>query len=322
MKSCSLASLAAPALAAAALFAAAGCRPAAPMGFQGYLEGEFVYVASPLGGRIESLAVAKGTSVAAGAPLFTLERTAELAAQREAADRLRAAEAKLADLRKGSRPTELAALEARLEQARTAAELSRRELARQEALIQTGAIAASEFDRARLAHQRDQSTVAELAAQGETARLGARADAIAAAEAEVSAARAAQQRADWSVEQKTQAAPRAALVYDTLFREGEYVPAGGPVVALLPPENLKVRFFVPEADFAALKAGGRLQVTVTGRPALAARINYLSPKPEYTPPVLYNRDNRAKLVFLVEAVFETAAPDLHPGQPVDVALAQ
>ena len=114
--------------------------------------------------------------------------------------------------------------------------------------------------------------------------------------------------------------PRTALVYDTLYREGEFVAAGLPVVALLPPENIKVRFYVAESDFAALQAGDTVHIAITGRPPLAARISYLSPKPEYTPPILYNRENRAKLVFLVEALFvdPTAARDLHPGQPVDV----
>jgi HlyD family secretion protein len=92
------------------------------------------------------------------------------------------------------------------------------------------------------------------------------------------------------------------------------------VVALLPPENLKVRFFAPEAEFAALKAGDTVRVAINGRPPLDARVSYLSPQPEYTPPILYNRENRAKLVFMIEAVFvdSAAARDLHPGQPVDV----
>jgi len=95
-----------------------------------------------------------------------------------------------------------------------------------------------------------------------------------------------------------------------------------PVVALLPPEDLKVRFFVTEGDFAKLKAGDRVGVTITGRPAVEGRVSYLSPQPEYTPPILYNRENRAKLVFMVEATMPgEAARDLHPGQPVDVALA-
>lgn len=311
-----------PRLAAAlALLVLAACTRPAPAGWQGYLEGEFVYVASPLAGRLDALAVAKGTRVTADAPLFTLERTSELAAQRQSADQVRAAQARLADLRKGSRPSELATVESRLAQARTAAELSKRELARQENLFKTNVIAATDIDRARLTHERNTRAIDELTAQLATAGLGARTDAIAAAEADVSASAAAKERADWSVAQKTQSAPRAALVYDTLYREGEFVPAGLPIVALLPPENLKVRFYVSEADFAALKAGDTVRVAITGRPPLAARVNYLSPKPEYTPPILYNRENRAKLVYLVEAVFTDVAiaRDLHPGQPVDVS---
>jgi HlyD family secretion protein len=297
----------------------AGCKPRVATGWQGYLEGEFVHVASPLAGRLERLAVQKGTRIESGAPLFAFESASELAAQREAADRLGSARARLADLRKGSRPTELAALEARLEQARVAAELSQRDLARLEDLFKTGATTASDLDRGRLNHERNRSVIDELTAQLATAQLGGRADAIAAAEAEAAAAAAAKERTDWAVAQKAQAAPRTALVYDTLFREGEYVTAGTPVVSLLPPEHLKVRFFVPEADFAGIKAGDRIRVTITGQPPLEARVNYLSPRPEYTPPILYNRDNRAKLVFLVEAVFDgQQARDLHPGQPVDV----
>ncbi|MBP6506788.1 MAG: HlyD family efflux transporter periplasmic adaptor subunit [Opitutaceae bacterium] len=297
-----------------------GCTRPAPTGWQGYLEGEFVYVAAPLAGRVETLAVAKGDRVAAGAPLFTLEHHAELATQREAADRLRATVARLSDLQKGSRPSELAALVARLDQAKAGAELARLERARQEALFKSQVIAASDFDRARLTEEQSQRLVEELNAQLTTAQLGARSDTIAAAEADVSAARAATERADWSVAQKMQAAPAAALVYDTLYRAGEFAAAGTPVVALLPPENLKVRFFVTEAEFATLKAGDPVHVTLTGQPPLTARVSYLSPKPEYTPPVLYNRENRAKLVFMIEAVFDPgAARDLHPGQPVEVA---
>jgi HlyD family secretion protein len=306
-----------------ATLALAGCTRPAPAGFQGYLEGEFVYVASPLAGRLEQLAVAKGARVTAGTVLFTLEHSAEGSAQQQAADQLRAAAARLEDLKKGSRPSELAALESRREQARAAAELSQLDLARQENLFKTQVISVSDFDRARLIHEQHVRAVEELTAQLATARLGARSDAIAAAAADVSAATAAKARADWNVDQKTQAAPRAGLVYDTLYREGEFVAAGNPVVVLLPPENLKVRFFVPEAEFAALTAGAAVRVTLSGHPTpLAAHVTYLSPQPEYTPPVLYNRANRAKLVFMVEAGFDARAADLHPGQPVDVTLAK
>ncbi len=311
----------APVLFVGLALAVASCRRPAATGWQGYLEGDFIYVAAPLAGQLQKLAVQKGARVEAGAPLFSLEQSAELATLREAAERLRQSQAKLADLKKGQRPSELAALEARLAQARTAAELSARELERATRLHQTTVLSDDDFDRARLNHEANQTLVAQTAAQFVTAQLGGRADAVAAAEADTSAAQAALDRAGWSVAQKAQSAPRAALVYDTLYREGEFIPAAAPVVALLPPENIKVRFFVPEAEFAALKAGDRLSVAINGRPALAARVSYLSPKPEYTPPVLYNRENRAKLVFLIEALFDgAAARDLHPGQPVDVTV--
>ena len=285
------------------------------------MEGEFIYVAAPLGGQLEKLSVARGTRVEAGAPLFTLEQSAELSALREVAERMRQSQARLADLRKGLRPTELAALDARLAQARATAELSTRELERATKLHQTTVLSDDDFDRVRLNHEANTKLVAETEAQLATARLGGRSDIIAAAEADAAAAQAALDRAGWSVAQKNRSAPATALVYDTLFREGEFVAAGQPVVSLLPPANIKVRFFVPEAGLAALKAGALVQVTVTGLPApLAARISYLSPAPEYTPPILYNRENRAKLVFMIEAVFTdpAAARDLHPGQPADV----
>jgi len=317
MKNFSPAKLAA-AVAFALLLGACSRPPAGS--WQGYLEGDFVYVAAPLAGQLQKLAVTKGARVDAGAPLFTLERSAELATLREAAERLRQSQARLADVKKGQRPSELAALEARLAQARTTADLSARELERATKLHDTTVLSDDDYDRARLSHEADEKLVAETASQLVTAQLGSRSDVIAAAEADVSASQAAVDRAGWSVAQKSQTAPCAALVYDTLYWEGEFVAAAVPVISLLPPENIKVRFYVPEAEFAALKAGDRVRVTLTGRPPLEARVSYLSPQPEYTPPVLYNRENRAKLVFLIEALFDPKdARDLHPGQPVDVA---
>ena len=125
---------------------------------------------------------------------------------------------------------------------------------------------------------------------------------------------------DWSFDQKKQAAPESGLVYDTLFRQGEWVAAGKPVVVLLPPQNIKVRVFIPETRVGAIHYGETAQVKVDGvKEPFVGRVSYISPKAEYTPPVIYSRETRAKLVFMVELIFETrAAADLHPGQPVDV----
>lgn len=308
-------------LLAGAALGLAACTPSTPQGWQGYFEGEYIYVASPLSGRLDHLLVARGDRVAAGTPLFRLDDTAEAAAQREAAGRLAQADSTLEDLRKGQRPTELDALTARLGQARTAADLSGRELERATHLHDTHVLADDDFDRTRLAHEANLKQVSELEADLATAKLGARADAVAAAEAQVASAKASVERADWDVNQKSQAAARAGLVYDTLYREGEFVPSGTPVVSLLPPENIKIRFFVPEAEYGALKAGDLVKVSFTNSLSpIEARISYLSPQPEYTPPILYNRENRSKLVFMVEAwpVNPAAARDFHPGQPVDV----
>jgi HlyD family secretion protein len=299
-----------------------GCSKTSSKGWQGYLEGDFVYVSSPLSGRLDKLSVAKGTRVAAGAPLFQLEQASETDAQRQASQELEAAKAQFRDLEKGSRPEEIAALEAKLRQASAAEENSRLEFARQQALFKSGAVSVSDFDRARLAHAADAGSVDEDEARLASARLGGRSDAVTAAGAAVRAAAEAEARARWSVDQKSQSAPVAALVFDTLYREGEFVAAGSPVVSLLPPANIKVRFFVGEPDFARIKAGDHVMVAVQGIASpLGGTVSYLSPQPEYTPPVLYNRDNRSKLVYMAEAVFAPeASADLHPGQPVDVDL--
>src|ERR1700679_3854175 len=147
-----------------AILAAAGCSKSGPSGWQGYIEGEFVYVSSPLAGRLDTLSVAKGARVAAGAPLFALERAAESDSLRQATQQLDAAKAQLEDLRKGSRPEEIAALEARLGRPRAAAELSRLELVRQDALFSAAATSASDHDHARLIHESDARVVEEESA--------------------------------------------------------------------------------------------------------------------------------------------------------------
>jgi HlyD family secretion protein len=100
------------------------------------------------------------------------------------------------------------------------------------------------------------------------------------------------------------------------------VAAGSPVVVLLPPENLKVRFFVPQEKLAQIKVGGPVSVKADGAArAVNATVNYISTQAEYTPPVIFSRETRANLVFMIEAKFSPAdTAELRPGQPVDVEL--
>lgn len=299
----------------------AGCDRAPSDRAQGYVEGEFVYVASPLAGDLESLSVQRGDQVRAGDKLFTLEQVSEKTARDEAERKLSQAFANLEDAKKGRRPSEIESLEAQLKQAKSALRLSISELARQEALRAVpGAVVELEVDRARSARDQNQQRVAQLEADLNTAKLGSRADQVAAAEAEVRAREAALARAEWDLAQKHQEAPKTGLVFDTLYREGEWVPAGRPVVVLLPPENIKVRAFVPEKRIGAIRVGDGVQVYVDGVPgAFQGRVNYISPRAEYTPPVIYSQESREKLVFMIEAAFDgDTAAELHPGQPVDV----
>ena len=291
--------------------------------FQGYVEGEFLRVAAPLAGQLAALSVSRGMVVTAGATLFTLEHSLESGGVAEAEQGLARATSQLADLTKGRRPTEIAALEAQLSQARTAGDLARLEFARTEKLLRSQTISQDKYDRAEADLKSANARTDQLSAELETARLGARPDAVAAARAELQAAQERVRQARWKPDQKNQTAPQGGLVFDTFYTVGEFVPAGYPVVSLLPPGQIKLRFFVPETVVGSLKIGRKVNFSFdgdTGRHHPAV-ISFVSPQAEYTPPVIYSRETRSQLVFLIEARPDPAeAANLHPGQPVDVHL--
>jgi HlyD family secretion protein len=299
-----------------------GCHREPSNRVQGYAEGEYVYVASPFAGQLETLSVKRGDWVKPGTPLFALECGLETAARDEADRKLGQGKANLEDAKKGKRPPELDSAAAQLKQARAALILSEKEYKRQEDLHARGVTSVEDLDRARSNRDQDDHRVQQLEADLETAHLGSRDDQIAAAAANVRALEAALAQADWNLSQKRQDAPQTGLVYDLLYQQGEWVPAGKPVVALLPPENIKVRAFVPEPLVGAIQPGEKVSVFVDGvAQPYEGHVSYISPQAEYTPPVIYSQESREKLVFMVEARFDpVVAAKLHPGQPVDVAF--
>ena len=232
----------------------AGCDQAPKDRYQGYVEGEYVYVSSPLAGILDHLAVQRGQQVAAGQLLFALDPTMEKAA---------------------------------LDQANAALALSEATFKRQEELYRTGPSAAQDLDNARAVRDQDQQRLTQ---------------------------------AKWNLDQMKQFAPKAGLVYDTLYRQGEWVAAGKPIVSLLPPANIKVRAFVPETRVGSIQPGDTTRVMLDGvSEPFIGRVSYISPRAGYTPPVIYSQESREKFVFMVESVFDPAtAAQLHPGQPVDV----
>ena len=299
----------------------AGCDRAAPAGWAGYAEGDYVYVAAPLAGTLATLPVAAGASVAQGALLFTLDAEAERLARAEAQARRNAAEAQAANTDSGRRADEMAVTEAQLARARAQAALAKNELARVQALVAQHFVSPAQLDDARTAEAQARAQVAELDAALRVARLPARTQERAAAHASAGAAAEAVKQADWRLAQKTQRAPAAAQVADTFFRPGEWVPAGQPVVSLLPLGAVKARFYVAESEAGALAPGQAVTIRCDGCGApIAARIARIATQAEYTPPVIYSNSQRAKLVFMVEARPDTPADAarLRPGQPIDV----
>lgn len=302
------------------LLLASACSDKPPAAWSGYAEGDFVYISAPLAGKLESVAVQAGQNVAKDAVLFTLDAEAERAARAEAAARLESARAQAANTDKGKRSDEIAVTQAQLAQAQANATLARNELARQQQLVAQGFIAKARVEDASTALAQAQARVAELMAALRVARLPSREDERVASQASASATQEALHQAEWRTAQRQQQSPADALVAEVFFRPGEFVQAGQAVLSLLPPGNLKARFFVPEAELATLATGQAVQLHCDGCGApIAAHISRIATQPEYTPPVIYSNVQRAKLVFMVEARAEPGqATRLHPGQPLDV----
>lgn len=309
--------------AAAFLLAALLCACSGkPDGYTGYVEGEYLRLAAPITGRLDVISVHEGDRVGAGARLYALESEKERAAVDQANQQWLQAQAQLADLQKGRRPQEIEAIRAQLAQAQANARQTADDRRRTDALFGEGVATAEKRDEADSADNAAQARIRELQAQLTVAALPARADQVTAAEAQVAATQAALAQAQWQLDQKTVKAPAAGIVDQVYYRLGEWVPASSPVLSLLPPQNRKIRFYLPETVAGGVHAGTTVQATCDGCGApIAATVRYVSTQAEYTPPVIYSRERREQLVYLAEAwPVEADAPRLRVGQPVDVKL--
>lgn len=280
------------ALCAALALGACGAREATTL--QGYAEADYLYIAPQDPGLVAELAVREGAQVAAGDTLFALN-----------AER---AEASYAAAEAQSQASQARAATAAIAAARANASLAAATLARTQMLYEQNFVA-----QARL----DQDQAALDAARAEVRRLEAERAAAAqsdeAQDAQASLART--QLADRVVR-----APAAGRVERIFRRPGEYTQPGEPVLALLPPANVKLRFFAREAMLPRLALGQTVRVTCNGcADGITARISFIDTAPQFTPPVIYSTEEREKLVYLIEA--RPNRPDLlRPGQPLDIHL--
>jgi HlyD family secretion protein len=250
----------------------------------GYADGENALIAAPQPGWIIGVAVTRGAQVKIGDVLFTLDDTV----QRQARD---------------SAAANFAAAQQQQTQAQADLDFATKELTREQALVARHAVSQKDLDQAQANYSSDVSKVTQTAANS-------------------TAAKAALATAEWNLSERTVRARTGGHVEDIYFRMGEYAPSGTPVVAVLPPANVFVRFFVPETELNAIKPGDNVVIECDGcTKDLKARISFIAQQAEFTPPVIYSVGNREKLVFKVEARGEGGLA-LRPGLPVSVSPAE
>jgi HlyD family secretion protein len=292
--------------------------PAAPTGFTGYLEADYVYAAPVTGGTLDSIAVTEGETIKGGTVLFVLRSAQQEALVRAADARVAAAQATLDNLVTGSRSQEIDVIRANLAKAEADLVLARTTAERSEKLLASGSATQARVDQDRANLASAQAQVAQLNAQVAVAELPARDAQQVAAEANLDAAVADAERAKLDLADRTVTAPVGGVVDDVFFSAGEMAAAGAPVLSIRPEGEIKARFYVGEAERARLSVGQAVTISCDSCAAgVTAHISTIGAEPQATPPVIYSRDERGRLVFVAEAVLDEAGI-LMPGQPVTV----
>jgi HlyD family secretion protein len=276
----------------------------------GYIVGDNLDLAAPVAGTVESVWLADGQRVSPGQASFRIAPATLSAEGEQAAANIRANQ------------TQISTAQANLRQAlanvaanQATAIHARQDLARLESVKRDdpAAVANTDLDKARAALREANANV--VAAQ-KTA--DARRAEIAQARAQTQQAVGGKRSVDIQVGQLAPVVPAAGRVDQVYFQVGEWVPANQPVVSIIPDRKVKVRFFVPEAEVSHYRPGQTVHFSCDGCPnGLTARIGYVSPDSEFTPPVIFSRDSRTRMVFMVEA-YPTNPDKLNPGLPVEV----
>ncbi|MBO3762005.1 HlyD family efflux transporter periplasmic adaptor subunit [Ciceribacter sp. L1K22] len=293
-----------------------------PKAYQGWIEADLRFIGAEGAGRLTQVAVAEGEPVEPGTRLFSLddESAQALVAARRASLETLAAQYELA-LSAQKRPEEIEILKASRRQAEAQLSLSRQELTRVKALASTGTATRASLDAAIAAEAANQAALDNVRGQITLAGLSARNEAVRQAKGAMDAAAAELAAAQVALERLSIDTPAAGIVQTLYYHVGEVVPAGRPVVSLLVPEDMRVRFFVSETEIAGIAPGQTVHVTCDGCQPMDARISFVSEQAEYTPPEIYSMEERAKLVYRVDAT-PNDPRQLRAGIPVDVSLGQ
>ncbi|WP_422000550.1 HlyD family secretion protein [Reyranella sp.] len=302
------------------LFALLGVKADEP--YLGYVEGETSLIAPPVAGQLLERPVDRGAQVRKGELLFVIDPTLARAEVARAEASLAEARARHENLLTGKRPEEQEIVRAQRNEVEANLALAESEFRRQGELLARSVTTRQAYDQAEAQVRQLRARLASLAAQERAGDLAARRAEIDAAQALIGQSEANLEQARKRLADLMPRAPSDALVENTFFNVGEWVPAGTPVVSLLPASRVKLRFFVPEEEVARARIGLPVSFTCDGCPAgLEATITYVSPRAEFTPPVIYSQNARTKLVFMIEArpQAEVGGVSLAPGLPVTVA---
>jgi HlyD family secretion protein len=291
------------------------CTEKNSVSYQGYAEGEYLIISSAVGGALEKLNVDKGDSVKGGDILFTIEDDFNSAALSAAKAGEIAATAELADAKSGARVEELAIIRSRLAGAEAALRLSSAQLARDETQFRSGSVTQARLDQSRAAFEQNDAMVKTIRDELKAANLASRPERIKALEARLSAAKAAVSQAEWNLSKNKVISPADGIITEVIRREGEILTAGAPALQILREERIKARFFVPYEKVSRHRIGD-LFIAKDVEASLPCRLSYISPKPEYTPPVIYSNSTNKKLAFMFECV--PNGGKLVPGAPLTI----
>lgn len=304
----------------ACLLSLIGCKPETTS-LYGYVEGDYLYIAPTTGGVLDTLWVERGEHVKKGQALFALEDMELKANVAAAKAQVAQAQANLNNLLKGKRPEEIDVILKQRDEARATLKNAKDEYERGKVLIKTNTISTSERDRLETVYLTAKAHLDTLNAELKVANLAARQDEI---DAAVAARDVANQRlieVQQQLEDSAPTAPDDSYVENTFYRKGEFVAAGKAVVVLLPPQNVKIRFFIPQERLPDVRHGLPITVSCDGcKTTIPAKISFISSQAEYTPPIIFSNESREKLVYMIEARPDTPDMQLHPGQPVDIRL--
>jgi HlyD family secretion protein len=287
--------------------------------YLGYVEGETSLIAPPVAGRLVERPVDRGGQVKKGDRLFVIDPVLAQAEVSRTEGALAESRSRYENLLKGKRQEEKDVTTMQRRETEAALAQAEVELKRQSELLAKGFATRKDYEQADSMARQLRSRAASLGAQERVNELAARPDEIAAAKSMVDQNQANLEQARKRLDDLMPVAPEDGLIENTFFNIGEWVPAGTPVVSLLPPFRVKLRFYVPEEDVAHARMGQEVSFACDSCPSdLKARIIYISPRSEFTPPVIYSQTARTKLVFLVEARPDATQAKLSPGMPVTV----